>query len=385
MVVMAFSSCDPDHVENYLHMSKDSVSFDNTGQFLAITSSESWTIELEFSEDEIDQWCSLSPTSGTGNKSNIALSYSKNEGDNPRSVIIRVLFEKEVIENRFVQGEYVSSGGGGGGGGGTPSSLKSDQVNSWMELPQVEIGSNQAYISHYANVGGKNVRNFSMLYDANSKIALWIAYPLCSMYLGSGGRSDAWEYDSKIPSEYQPMLYSGFPSMTGVTGYDRGHQLPSADRTSSTAANRQTFYFSNMTPQNSSLNQGVWAKLETMVRGYTSSCDTLYVITGPVLKTSSSQKIDYLYSRGTSNIFTAIPKAYFKVLLKYKVSTGTFSCIGFWYENKSYGYNAPKLADVQTVKEIENRTGLSFFNNLPLTPTQLASLKNEFAPSSWGL
>ena len=42
----------------------------------------------------------------------------------------------------------------------------------------------------------------------------------------------------------------------------------------------QTFYFSNMTPQNYSLNQNPWAALEKMARDNWMCSDTLYVVTG---------------------------------------------------------------------------------------------------------
>ena len=35
----------------------------------------------------------------------------------------------------------------------------------------------------------------------------------------------------------------------GIDGYDRGHQLPSADRLTTKADNATTFYYTNITPQ----------------------------------------------------------------------------------------------------------------------------------------
>ena len=42
----------------------------------------------------------------------------------------------------------------------------------------------------------------------------------------------------------------------------------SADRLPTQALNDQTFYLSNMVPQNGSLNSGFWSRLEDAVRGF---------------------------------------------------------------------------------------------------------------------
>ncbi|HEX2684859.1 MAG TPA: DNA/RNA non-specific endonuclease, partial [Ferruginibacter sp.] len=50
------------------------------------------------------------------------------------------------------------------------------------------------------------------------------------------------------------------------SGFDRGHNCPSADRTSSISANSSTFLMTNMIPQSPRLNQGPWATLEDYTR-----------------------------------------------------------------------------------------------------------------------
>ena len=58
-------------------------------------------------------------------------------------------------------------------------------------------------------------------------VAHWVAYPLHSVYRGSIDRTDDFQYDPKVDYPWQPNLAAG--SYRG--SYDRGHQLPSADRT----------------------------------------------------------------------------------------------------------------------------------------------------------
>lgn len=378
-MMVTVHSCQIESFSNEVHLDVDSVAFDNTGQFLSIVSEQDWEIQVYSvsSTEMADSWFTVTPSTGSGSKSNIALTYTKNTTAVARKVSIAVIFPDETVTVIFTQGGKT---GGGEGGGGSSDKLVSDKVGKWMELPVVDTTATCGYISHYATISNKSVRNYSMLYDGANRIALWVAYPLCSTYIGSQGRSDAWSYDPKIPKDMQPALFSAYGS-NGYEGYDRGHQLPSASRTANYSTNAATFYFSNMTPQNSSLNQGVWAKLETKVRGYSSTCDTLYVITGPVLKTTEDPVITYIQDREQNNI--ALPKAYFKVLLKYTKSSNKYQAIGFWYKNQSYGYDTPSSADAQTVKWIEDKTGYTFFTNLP---SDIAStVKNEFKPSEWGL
>ena len=90
----------------------------------------------------------------------------------------------------------------------------------WFETPVITESqlaqSNIRYITHYGPDDEK-VRNYSMLYDTELKIAYWVAYPLCSYYTeGSGKRTDDWGFDPAISSSLQADLKKGF------SGFDRG-------------------------------------------------------------------------------------------------------------------------------------------------------------------
>lgn len=81
--------------------------------------------------------------------------------------------------------------------------------------------SNIKYINHYMP-SDKKVRNYSLLYDSELKLAYWVAYPYCSYYDGSAGRNEKWAYDPEISSSLQVNLKNSY----GISGYDRGHQIP---------------------------------------------------------------------------------------------------------------------------------------------------------------
>ncbi len=261
--------------------------------------------------------------------------------------------------------------------------LISDPVRSWLELPDLsgmQEEKNFAYISHMTSLRGKSVRNYSFWYDTQNRLSHWVAYPLYRDIMGSGSRSDAWNYNPKVPKRYQPVLFYSF----GGSSWDRGHQLPSADRLSSQEINESTFYFTNIAAQDASLNQNLWGNLETYIRGWSLACDTLYVVTGAMIQTREDDSIDYVKDNDGNQV--AVPKLYFKVLLKYKAGqaeNGGYSAIGFWYENRAYTASYPVASDAKTVDDMEDLTGFDFFHNLPDNIEK--EIEKVCTPGDWGL
>lgn len=247
----------------------------------------------------------------------------------------------------------------------------------WAETPLITESqltqSNIKYIIHYTGeifkdgvLKDKEIRNYSMLYDTNLKMAYWVAYPLCSWYLGDSGRTDAWGYDDKLAENLQPNLSKG------INGYDRGHQIPSGDRTRSSSINSQTFYYTNMTPQiGQKMNQSIWEDLETAVRGW-SSGDTLYVVTGAMPTTATDKQIQYAKDNNGKNI--AIPKYYFKALAR-QVG-GNYQTIAFKLDHKAYS-DTQYMKYAISVSELENITGFTFFPSLP------SEVKKTLNTSQW--
>lgn len=248
---------------------------------------------------------------------------------------------------------------------------------TWVEIPERKENANYQYVTHYATLSNKKIRNYSICFDKTRKAALWVAYPIHSTYLGSGGRTDAWAFDPVISSIYQANCVDR--SYNGA--YDRGHQIPSADRLATNEFNSQTFYMSNMTPQLNRLNQDMWAKLEAKVRQNNCS-DTLYVVTGAYFNSVATT------TDGAGNS-VSIPTNYFKVLLRTKSgSTGKaikdcsdseLISIGFWVDHQSYGNIEPPRSICTSVAEIESKTGFKFF------PQISNAVKQQNNPTQWGI
>ena len=237
----------------------------------------------------------------------------------------------------------------------------------WMEAPESPASLGGKYlVTTRGKLNGKDVRNYSILYDPSRYASLWTAYVYCDAYHGSG-TGNGWSVNPQIPASQQSSCKSAYPSVDGVT-YDRGHQIPNADRNADNSLQNQTYYWTNSTPQHSSFNQGIWNSLENQVRGMVSGSDSVYVVTGPVYQTAGgSETVRTFKNSSNDGKVLPIPNYYFKVLLKVKRSGGSItsaSAIGFWFTHEAHsGENWQNFA--VSVDEIERKTGFNFFANLP--------------------
>jgi len=249
----------------------------------------------------------------------------------------------------------------------------------YTETPLLKQNDDYQYVTHYTSLNNKSVRNYSLCFDTSKKAALWVAYPIHASYFGSFDRTNEWAFDPIIGNYFQANCVSR--SYGGP--YDRGHQLPSADRLANREMNVQTFYMSNMTPQLDNLNQDMWAELEIKVRTYNCS-DTLYVVTGAYFDESSTAAT----TDGSGNP-VPLPTHYYKVLLRTisgstgksiaQCSANELKSIGFWVEHKSYGNINPPRSICTSVADIEAKTGIKFF------PLISESVKQQNNPTQWGL
>ena len=181
----------------------------------------------------------------------------------------------------------------------------------WAELPKCKNNSNFHYRHYVAPLGSRSsVRNYTMCFDRTKKAALWVAYPIHSLYLIGSANRDYSKFikEPSIPSQDQPNLSKSYSGR-----YDRGHQIAAADRKCSQEMMDQTFYWTNMTPQYYNFNQKLWGNLEGAVRNE-KCADTLYVVTGCYFDGERHSSIDATTSAG--GLTCPIPTHYYKLLLR---------------------------------------------------------------------
>lgn len=221
-------------------------------------------------------------------------------------------------------------------------------------------------------------RNYTVCYDVVRRCGRWAAFPLHDCYRGAVRRSDRWRRDPDLPAAVQPSLTSG--SYRPARGYARGHLAASNDRTATRTSNAQTFYVTNVAPQwQNSFNGGVWSSLEADC--WKNVCaDTLYVVSGVSFAADTAAVAD------RSGQPCGVPTHFYRVLLRSKsgrterpaaeLRADELQCVGFWFENRAYPQGRPSQHMV-SVAEIERRTGMTFFVNVPQAP------KQTFDPAAW--
>ena len=347
-------------------------------QFIKVTAYASWTLDFDFAGEQA--WARVDKPSGNVSASDIVLSWDAYDGeDESRSFTLTLKSAGKEVSSVVTQKADARPAPGPG----PVTDIKSDPVAKWMELPAMGEESNLYFITHDMSLSdGSNCRNFSIYYDIDAKISSWAAYPLNSKLMGTGSRSDEWGYDPKVPAKYQATLFSGYKPDDNGTRYDRGHQLPSADRPL-WEPNVATFYFTNMTPQINELNGRAWANLEGKVRSWANQFDTLYVVTGADYKNSDTVAYDNNYEPVT------VPVGYYKALLGYKKSgtignsTGGWLGIAFYFEHRSYSNSDIMSKQSMTIDELEDRLDIDFFVNLPDRVGQEMAGKIESTKDSW--
>ena len=323
--------------------------------FIFVTSKTDWVLKLSY-DGETAEWASLTNYSGTGDSGAQLLTCKANPKETERAVTLTV-YDKYGTASVDIFQKGLKSDEPASVRKGTPTATA-----KWLELPATNASDGMDFYHHPMTVDGKKNRNYSYYFDYDARVSVWVAYPLNSALIGgSGTRSDAWAADPLMPATDQALIAAG--NYKGLSGMNRGHQIPSADRYRP-LANKETFYGTNMTPQLGTFNSGVWAKLEDRVRAWAKSCDTLYVVTGCVVEPRYGVASDNAGKR------VIAPGAYYKAVLRYnKNSTfghsGYNACAVYLEHNAENASRSVNRSMAMSIRELERKTGVDFFVNLP--------------------
>lgn len=343
-------------------------------QFIYVKASSSWRITITSVDGgEPVDWIIADPSSGSGDM-DVTLKVEENKSEKERSAVITVENSAGKASKTISQkakGSEVKPDP-------TPSGGNLSPKTGWMELPAIPKGMDA--FTHSMTVGSVSTRNYSFLWDYDNLVAPWVAYPLCKWNIGNNiKRTNAWGLDPLLPEGKQPVLYRGFSK--GNNGwYARGHQIPSADRLTSYESNSMTFYGTNMTPQiQDGFNGDIWATLEGKVRSWANSSDTLYVVTGCVIDYKDGETVKYALDNNGKKV--TVPTAYYKAVLRYMKSS-TFGYSGYsacavWLDHKVYSSSSISSSYSMSVDDLEKKTGIDFFVNLPAVVGEEMAAKIE--------
>ena len=134
-------------------------------------------------------------------------------------------------------------------------------------------------------------------------------------------------------------------------------------------------------PQVNGFNGGVWVNMEGRLREWNTSNfrDTLYVVKGGTISEGK-------YKMLGSGRQVACPDYYYMAILAYakrhEKSNGGYFAIAFWMEHKMNS-EAVSSKYAINIDELENRTGIDFFCNLP--DDIEAAVESRFYKEDWRL
>ncbi|MEG1587403.1 MAG: DNA/RNA non-specific endonuclease [Bacteroidales bacterium] len=188
---------------------------------------------------------------------------------------------------------------------------------------------------------------YTVSYNSKWKVANWVGYELTRTETGGEEKRT-----NKFVTDPQVKGASATDSDYRGSGYDRGHLAPAADMAWSPVAMKESFYFSNMTPQAPNLNRGIWKSLEDKVRKWADRDSAIIIICGPVMNDTSK-------TIGKNKVL--VPASFYKVILSPYGKTP--KAIGFLFKNEGSLQTLDSFA--VSVDSIEKLTGIDFFYQLP--------------------
>lgn len=104
----------------------------------------------------------------------------------------------------------------------------------------------------------------------------WVSWHLCATDLGATDRLNNFRPDETLPDGW----YEADNNSYKRSGFDKGHNCPSGDRTSTPDANSATFLMDNIIPQAPNNNQHTWEHLESYCRNKVKRGNEVYIIMG---------------------------------------------------------------------------------------------------------
>jgi len=189
-------------------------------------------------------------------------------------------------------------------------------------------------------------QGYSLSYSEPHEQAEWVAYELKKSHLSNTNfERPYFEVDKAIKTG--AAHWRNYKN----SGFDRGHLCPAGDRKYSQDAHDETFLTSNISPQKSDFNAGIWNALEQKVRYWAQKYDGVFVVTGGILK-GKMQTI------GDEDV--AVPNQFYKIILD--ANNNQVKMIAFLMPHENS--NQPLYEFVVSVDEIERLTGIDFFPEL---------------------
>jgi endonuclease G, mitochondrial len=236
-------------------------------------------------------------------------------------------------------------------------------------------GANTSYSNYLISKS-----QYSMSYNSYRGTPNWVSWHLSSAWLGSTPRQDDFRSDNSLPAAFYRVTTSDY---TG-SGFDRGHNCPSADRTLTITDNSATFLMSNMIPQAPTNNQQTWANLENYCRTLVGQGYELYVIMGQYGKGGTGSNG---YKETLAGGKVTVPNRIWKVIVV--LPEGTNDAARVTNSTRVIAIDTPNSNSINTswgsyrttIDAIEAKTGYNLLSNVSASVQSVIESKVDSGPT----
>jgi endonuclease G len=222
---------------------------------------------------------------------------------------------------------------------------------------------------------------YTMSYNRDQGKPNWVSWHLSSAWLGSTARQDDFRADATLPTGWYQVKATDYSG----SGFDRGHNCPSADRTGSTTDNSATFLMSNMMPQAPQNNQQTWAGLENYARTLVNAGNELYIICGSYGKGGTGSNGYYTTVAGGN---VTVPANCWKVIVV--LPNGSSDVSRITTSTRVIAINTPNNNSLSTswgtyrtsVDAIEAATGYDLLSAIPASIQSTLEARTDSGPTN---
>jgi endonuclease G len=222
---------------------------------------------------------------------------------------------------------------------------------------------------------------YTMSYNRDQGKPNWVSWHLSSAWLGSTARQDDFRADATLPTGWYQVKATDYSG----SGFDRGHNCPSADRTGSTTDNSATFLMSNMMPQAPQNNQQTWANLENYSRTLVNAGNELYIICGSYGKGGTGSN-GYTTTVAGGNV--TVPANCWKVIVV--LPNGSSDVSRITTSTRVIAINTPNNNSLSTswgsyrtsVDAIEAATGYDLLSAIPASIQSTLEARTDSGPTN---
>jgi DNA/RNA endonuclease G (NUC1) len=156
---------------------------------------------------------------------------------------------------------------------------------------------------------------YALSYNRDLGRPNWVSWHLSPEWYGTLTRVDTFRADPRVPDEPDWYRVQGFDF--ALSGFDRGHMVPNADRDKETSVpiNQATYLMTNMVAQAPGNNQGPWAEFEAYLRTLADDGNDLFIVAGPEGEGGYGSSDPRVLTKKIANNHVTVPANTWKAVL----------------------------------------------------------------------